>query len=160
MAEQPLWLWMKRRGFREGDVLAHLGMREPPIDPWAIAREIGVEVVEVDAPGWDGALQSDETRAVAWLKRDEHPVRKRFTLAHELGHLLLHPTGLTFRDTSFSGDARETEANLFAAGLLMPMWVLDPIAHHLKFDVEALCEAFQVSRAAMRIRLQRMGFFA
>ena len=78
---------------------------------------------------------------LAWLVRGEgqvligvnslhHSNRRRFTVAHECGHLLLH-AGETFIDKSFrvnwrdgvsslAVDRHEIEANQFAAELLMP----------------------------------------
>lgn len=65
------------------------------------------------------------------VNRSHAPVRRRFTIAHELGHLLLHRYSqlhadtdfrIRFRDGSSSlGSIREEiEANQFAAELLMP----------------------------------------
>jgi Zn-dependent peptidase ImmA (M78 family) len=48
---------------------------------------------------------------VVVLNRDRAADRKRFSLAHEYGHVVLHP---------FPYDAMEKEANEFAAELLMP----------------------------------------
>ncbi|XVL44156.1 ImmA/IrrE family metallo-endopeptidase [Staphylococcus equorum] len=56
----------------------------------------------------------------------EHKNRKRFTLAHELGHALLEHEGISFRTKDkvkykdIIEKMRETEANKFAAQLLMP----------------------------------------
>ena len=56
---------------------------------------------------------------------------QRFTLAHELGHLVLHPdqTGLveSVEDASEGGAAREKEARAFAAALLVPLGELKKV---------------------------------
>lgn len=73
------------------------------------------------------------------------PVRQRFTVAHELGHLLLHrytaPHAdggfrVRFRDTRSSiGSVREEiEANRFAAELLMPRDLVLSLLAKLQFD--------------------------
>ena len=104
--------------------------------------------------------------------------RKRFTMAHELGHLLLkHGTPLNinrysvlFRDSSTSegSDWREVEANYFAASLLMPKDILESEIDKLKNgskspsitegNVESLANIFGVSSIAMSIRLSNLGF--
>jgi Zn-dependent peptidase ImmA (M78 family) len=74
------------------------------------------------------------------------PARQRFTVAHELGHLLLHKYAaphadgriqIKFRDErSTTGSVKEEiEANQFAAELLMPERLLRMFAARLKFDV-------------------------
>lgn len=58
--------------------------------------------------------------------------RKRFTIAHEIGHFVLHPCeGLERNDTAGNftiwNDANEeAEANIFAAELLMPEFLFKP----------------------------------
>lgn len=151
--KDPFWLRFKRNCTRADDLISYFGLRVPPVDPYEIARLIGLEVQEVPSPGWAGALQSDTTRAVAWLDKGEHPIRRRFTLAHEIGHLFLHATGETFRDVSFAGSIQERQANHFAVELLLPFWMLQPIADEIGHDVERLCDIFGVSLQAMRNRL-------
>lgn len=55
--------------------------------------------------------------AVSNAREDIEPGRRRFTLAHELGH---HILGHEFDTDVFEGDARERYANLFAVFFLMP----------------------------------------
>ncbi len=151
----PMWQRMKAARFDARDVLAYLGMRVPPIDPWEIARLLEVEVREVEHPGWSGAMQSDATNAVAWLDIGEDRLLRRFTLAHELGHLMLHATGMLFRDISFDGSREEIEANMFARRLLMPPPMLHVIYTDLR-DVERVAEIFEVPRTTMRLWLEHL----
>lgn len=159
MTREPLWKQLKRQHATAGDLLAHFGFRVPAIDPFAIAEGLKVDVRPIPNPGWAGALQSDDSRAVIWLNESDVKVRQRFTLAHELGHLMLHETGVEFRDQRFWGSPKEVEANAFSADLLMPLAVLYPIAQHLAFDVAKLSRLFEVSPQAMAIRLQKFGVF-
>lgn len=119
----------------------------------AIARGLDVHVHYVRKHGWSGAVKSDGDTAHIWINAAEHPTRQRFTLAHELGHLLLHPTGqMEFRDFNFRGP-KETEANKFAAALLMPLDMLEPLAVLPWHDRDTLAPVFQVSPRAMQIQL-------
>lgn len=101
--------------------------------------------------------------------------RQRFTIAHEVGHLLLHanedlhvdknfPIGLRTEVSSLAIDDKEIEANQFAAELLMPAtWVLAD-ARDLQIDFEHddeaikdLADKYEVSVRAMTIRLSALG---
>ena len=86
------------------------------------------------------------------MRRDEPPARRRFTIAHEIGHHLLHSDGATVMcrpiDVGQADDtnrAREREANRFAAELLMPEALLREYADREGADPIALSERFDVS---------------
>jgi Zn-dependent peptidase ImmA (M78 family) len=132
----------------------------PPFDVRGIADQIGVVVRDVPSPGWDGAVRSNATSAIVWLNADHPEARRRFTLAHELGHLLLHPTGEMFRDSESqlaAPDRREVEANKFAAALLMPISVLEPIVVGPRPRTAAqLAALFQVSVEAMGYQIEKL----
>ena len=94
--------------------------------------------------------------------------RQRFTIAHELGHFMLHrhlvgdgiddnkayrstQEGL-YHNTSI-GPKQETEANRFAANILMPRQVLDAEKSKEGATVSSLARLFEVSKQTMSIRL-------
>ncbi len=105
-----------------------------------------------------------------------HPmVRQRFTVAHELGHLQLHPSKelildhvrVNLRDdvSTLGTDRQEREANAFAAELLMPRTEVGAHVRHLlnrrgstdsRFIAE-LALLFDVSEQAMEFRLVNLG---
>ena len=102
--------------------------------------------------------------------------RTRFTIAHEIGHFLLHsktqpifidktPTTVYFRNSvSTTGEIlKEREANAFAAALLMPQALIaQEIGHISGRDVEQviteLARKFDVSDQAMSFRLSNLGY--
>ncbi len=94
------------------------------------------------------------------FNRDEISYRTRFTLAHELGHVVLgHVTDERSpkRDTTFANDdPDERYANAFAAALLMPEKFVRKLYRSAR-DIQQLAEAFGVSTAAMRFRLKNLG---
>jgi Zn-dependent peptidase ImmA (M78 family) len=61
----------------------------PPYDPYRIAEELDVEVMEGDLGRIDGYVEVVEGKYVVTISATAHPVRKRFTLAHELCHVWL-----------------------------------------------------------------------
>jgi predicted transcriptional regulator len=111
-----------------------------------------------------GRTQWDGVSWVMMVAADEPHVRQRFTLAHELAHIVLHPIS----DIALPGSDHQTaEARLeasceyFAACLLMPrLWMKRAYFHNGIQDVPSLARLFGVSWLAMRIRLERLGFVA
>jgi Zn-dependent peptidase ImmA (M78 family) len=132
-----------------------------PIDLVAITNQfpsLRIREVELDGEGLFVDLAS--RGAEIYLRQDAGVFRKRFTLAHELGHLVLsesggHPVG--YRHSKKIKNAIENWCNAFAANLLMPK---DQVLHFLREAklsglVEALSagpRAFQVSHQAFRMR--------
>ena len=93
----------------------------------------------------------------------DHKLRQRFTVAHELGHHILHH-GNSFRDPAknFSlnnYDPKEAGANRFAAELLMPEDSLKFFVYRRGMkQVPQLAETFKVSEQAMLFRLKNLGW--
>lgn len=156
---QPIWAIMNAQRFDPDRVLNTLGIARPAVDPFAIARSLGVRVDRVSGPeDWAGDVDSSTREAIIRYNADHAPARQRFTVAHELGHLLLHPPGRRYRDpvSSQGIDLAEIQANNFAAGLLMPSWMINAVAPGK--SVLALADIFAVSEQAMQIRLKTLGY--
>jgi Zn-dependent peptidase ImmA (M78 family) len=84
--------------------------------------------------------------------------RRRFTLAHELGHVALNHGIRRWTDYSSylggnSDKPIEEEANAFAAGLLMPGYMLKSAVAKIKNPKE-LAKQFQVSEQSMWISIE------
>jgi hypothetical protein len=156
----------------------------PPVPVERVASSLlGLFVDEADdiralpgAPTDQGRLSGmlDSGEMVIWVDRDEarrSPGRRRFTIAHEVGHLLLHvpvshevfydrPADIREIDEDPAGEElpelrqREREANVFARELLMPERLVDEQAHATGFNLPALANRFEVSVPAMRLRLR------
>lgn len=123
-------------------------------------------------------LDPDPHEMTIWVDATEaarSPQRKRFTIAHELGHYRLHVPGESsvFADRTAdivelprNGSAstklpalkqREAEADRFARELLMPELLVTEQARATGFNLPALAERFDVSVPAMRLRLRFLG---
>jgi hypothetical protein len=86
--------------------------------------------------------------------------RRRFTIAHEIGHFVLHPErGRPERGgvVNEAGRMEEREADAFAAELLMPEHLVRDAVREQGLDVDRLADRFEVSRKAMQARLRHMG---
>jgi Zn-dependent peptidase ImmA (M78 family) len=150
-------------------------LHELPVPVDQIAEALGVSLrYEPLEGGLSGVLFRDHGgRQVIGINASHAPVRQRFTIAHELGHLRLHEDalyvdGLVRRDdkSSLALDPQEIEANSFAAELLMPRkLVLREIAERVPEGAVAdparlirrLAREFAVSEQAMEYRLVNLG---
>jgi hypothetical protein len=125
-----------------------------------------------------GMLDAAPTAMTIWVDATEtrrSPQRRRFTIAHEIGHFRLHvpPADGVFADRAENirelpraGDSaaalpplkkREDEADRFARELLLPELLVTEHAHETGFNLPALAERFDVSVPAIRLRLRLLG---
>lgn len=142
-------------------LLSEFDVQEPPVDPVRIAREMGVNVyfVEFDAEHKNISGFYDCEENAIFVNREEFPLRQTFTVAHELGHKVLHEDWaksadyrVLLRDQSLQEkDSREQEANSFAANLLAPRFLMD--RYWRKLSIEQLSQLFAVSVPVVKNRL-------
>lgn len=158
-------------------VLEDAAVHQPPVPIAALVQRakavIRFRPFEGDLSGM--VHRAADGTAVIGVNAAHSPTRKRFTIAHELGHLLLHadesfhiderlPIAYRNDESSKAVDPREVEANQFAAELLMPQQFLQRDVAQLgsaaldEVDVETLADRYEVSVQAMQIRLAKLGF--
>jgi hypothetical protein len=153
----------------------------PPVPVERIAEShLGLLIEEIDdvrslrnAPTEQGDLSGmlDAEARTIWLDRAEarrSRGRRRFTIAHECGHWVLHCDGhglAACREQDVGAGAgavtaglktlaqREAEANAFAQALLMPEPLVREHATQTGCNLAALAERFDVSVPAIRLRL-------
>ena len=114
----------------------------------------------------EGGLKQLRSGRYDILVREDRPdVRQRFTIAHELGHLLVarHAPVVKQLDTSRglpASDEEERLCDLLAATLLMPKWAVMPlVAEHGQFPVEAALVLQRVARVSLAAALHRLASF-
>jgi len=144
-----------------------------PVDPVAVANELGLKVYNATFAdeGIHGLIAKRPSNTSIYVNVNDRPVRKRFTVAHELGHFVLHlaagegefiDTQDNFRTVQDPDmpwdDARraEWEANVFASALLMPREAVLRAWAEIS-DPEGMAAFFQVSQQAMTFRLDSLG---
>ncbi len=138
------------------------------IDVLKVAERIGIEVRTSTFPDEIfGLLVKNDNNPIIGVNCKHHPHRQRFTVAHELGHYILHGTETIHYDVGgeplyFRSDsiyyADEREANRFADELLMPEHLVSRCIEAGTCTVETLAEVFDVSEDAMRYRLVNLGY--
>ena len=146
----------------------------PPVDVEELAASLcrlrvrrGRDLAAVAGGACDGPLSGLllPARSEIWVRSDEPADRRRFTVAHEIGHHLLHADrGSVLCRPADLGDAdgdtraRERQANRFAAELLMPERLVRELAAGRGADPIALAAKFAVSDVAMGFRLVNLGY--
>jgi Zn-dependent peptidase ImmA (M78 family) len=151
------------------EVLKETQIVSLPIDVNRLCKFYNIRVLYVDFSSMEnktkkeisGAIQRHDGKFTILVNDNDSEVRARFTIAHELGHYHLHMKDVPGKIiTSFRRDQspRETEANQFAAELLMPRKLIEREYYKMVIPVsDTLAKKFNVSKPAMRIRLDNLG---
>jgi Zn-dependent peptidase ImmA (M78 family) len=154
-------------------VLRSHGLETIPVDPVVLANRLGISVhnAKFSDDNLVGMIAKRGGTVTMLINATDPPFRKRFTIAHELGHHFLH----LLEDGDYvDGEAnlfrgpgdetkeitperrREIQANMFAAALLMPE---DAVREHWPRvrKIESMARLFNVSEAAMGFRVTQLG---
>jgi Zn-dependent peptidase ImmA (M78 family) len=165
---------------KTSELLAKHGVAGPPVSVERVAQGEGVCIARRPFEGDLSGMLYREPKGptVIAVNSRSAATRQRFTIAHEIAHLLLHestlqvdrPISVRFRDerSGLAVDQDEIAANQFAAALLMPQeWVLTDADRLLgrrptlsdEAVVQELAERYAVSRQAMEFRLANLGLW-
>lgn len=136
---------------------------ELPVSVTKIARHFDIRIAKNSVYAMLKSYQSGisfQTESGEWLivyDDSDSTGRKRFTIAHELGHILLgHPLQEGEQHTRVFNKERpevETEADMFAARILSPACVLWALDLHTPEEIAECC---QISYTAAQVRADRM----
>jgi len=146
-----------------------------PVNIEQMIRDLGIELdkkapLDPEISGQIELLENDKYKISA--NRDHHYYRRRFTMAHELAHYILHSDligrglddNVMYRSTREGNfynpnveQSHEIEANKLAAELLVPGKLLRALWDEGERNLEQLAKKFQVSKKAMEIRLKTLG---
>jgi predicted transcriptional regulator len=136
-----------------------------PVDVVAYAESLGLKVWEQILPdGISGEIRRDLKHGGGagysiLVNAREARTRKRFTVAHEIAHFLLHRDqigdGLSDNSLYRSGltTLAEVQANKRAAEILMPISLIEKEIKAGVVTIAQLAHRFDVSEQAMSIRL-------
>ena len=161
------------------ELLQGHGIDSLPVPVEKIARSQGVEVVAYDLGNEvSGVLIISPSGGTIGINPTQTRARQRFTIGHELGHYLLHREGQKelFVDKDFIVKFRskknytakeykhESEANAFAAALLMPRALIYKEIEKERYNnlselefIEELAKACEVSVPAMTYRIHDLS---
>jgi len=158
-------------------LIRNLGIDDWPVNVEGIADKLNADVAEADLPDdTSGVLEKVHNgRSMIVVNKRHAKVRQRFTIAHELGHLLFSDRSGLYVDKKIffrnghsqdATDEAEITANTFAAELLMPTpFVKKALQKYMctggldssEDIIGELAKEFNVSSIAMSIKLQNLG---
>ncbi len=167
------------------NLLEQYGIDKPPVNVENIAERLGVVIARHHFAGSEsGFALRDGQQCIIGVNTRTSRKRQRFSIAHEIGHLMLHEGTPLIVDhniridrrnevSSIGTDSQEIEANAFGAALLMPhKFVIDHVKDFVarinesgggfsrdQFIAE-LARDFDVSTEAMGFRLINLGILA
>jgi len=143
-------------------LLQTAGVSREPVSLRDVVSALNLEVVQAAGQPFicEAALEpvGDGHRIVLHGQSSER--RRRFTIAHEIGHFVLHPHRLAPQrggGVNSAWQGQEREADQFAAELLMPETLVREAVLQYGPDADRLADRFEVSRKAMQTRLGRLG---
>lgn len=165
-----LYMYEKYKKARDlsWEILLKADITSLPVDLNKVLKAIDVKAIlycdaffDADSPklrGSDGFVTKIGDKKAIYLNESKGTIqRRRFTLAHELGHIVLdHPINpIIYRNSEVDENQSPTEiqANIFARDLLMPAGVL--AALHMT-TVDEIMQICNVSRISAQIRLERL----
>jgi Zn-dependent peptidase ImmA (M78 family) len=148
----------------------------PPVDVAKLIKDMDIALeLDVSLDQISGFAYQKDGKQVIGVNKDDGDLRKKFTMAHELGHMLVHARDdvifdkafVYFRDSRSSTglNPKEVEANAFAAELLMPASRLtQQIANAGGIDLQVddkkiaqLAKEYGVSHSAMSVRIDSLA---
>lgn len=161
-------------------LLKSVKIRSVPVDVEEIAEFLNIRIFYEDLDeDVSGFLAVECGNATAVINKNQHPNRQRFTIAHEIGHFVLHASSERdknlFIDKKYTVHHRdhksclgtlkaEREANLFASVLLMPKDLIGKLLDESGLDFFDDSETFSlskklgVSEQALGFRLARLNY--
>ena len=155
---------------KASDLLNSFDYKNLPIDPSIIAKKLGIKVLDCAFEDENVSGYYDFDEKTIYVNRNEFVKRQQFTIAHELGHALLHEDWVKSSDYTClyrdqlvkpTNDVKELEANEFAGHLLAPSFILDKYYKELKESpsylhedlIQKISDVFFVSIPVIKIRL-------
>jgi len=133
-----------------------------PVNVERIADRLGIRVVFEQLTDCAGKIEHDYAGYKITVNAGDFPARQRFTIAHEIGHYMLHRSligdGITddVMYRSKLGGYHEAQANSYAAYILMPPNLFKRKYREGITETVALAALFGVSKMAAQIRIEEL----
>lgn len=123
-------------------------------NPQEIAQELGIIVLFEELGDINGYYNTAFRQKLIHININLSEYKQQFTIAHELGHALLHPkanTPFLREKTLFSINKLEIEANKFAVDLLITDEAIAEVKH---LTLDQMANYFGINKNLMKLRLK------
>lgn len=141
-----------------------------PLNMFEVMGKLGVSVNLIEDVEYDARISEKDGNFCVDCDKNQIFERQQFSIAHELGHLLLHRfnknecQNTVYYRKNGNRSQVEWEANEFAASLLMPRgefieFCLSNADDAGKIGLEVIAKKFQVSMQAVRVRGSALGLW-
>jgi len=147
-------------------ILKKFSVTSAPVNVEDISQKLGIEIGYAPSTKYSGMLiRKADGKVLMGINNSENPGRMRFSIAHELGHFILHPKDtvtIDYRNKEYisTKPKKEKVADVFAANLLMPESFIkkdfkNVTSEGIFFENNLidLADKYKVSSEAMRYRL-------
>lgn len=169
------------------DTLLKFNLMKAPVNLELLTKKLKIKIENQDlSDDISGFLLKKDNKDIIGVNKNHPQVRRRFTIAHEIGHFKLHDvesplfvdyfyrgsmlrtkeSEKIYRSTHNSNNpTMEKQANFFAANVLMPKKLvqneIEKLNDNLSYDdkLERLADIFEVSMQAMDYRLKSLGYY-
>ena len=146
-----------------------------PVEPARIAQKLGIPINQRVFKTYNGDIISggiikEHNEISIYVNANDSMNRKRFTIAHELGHFFLRHLDNKgeyvdlHREAIYNKSIEENDADEFAGCILMPkaavedkVRIMKDIGLEDRVIIEKLAHIFVVSREAMKVRLKNLN---
>lgn len=134
------------------------GLHKPPVGESVIAMLPHIQIERVKPSQVQAAAKWSKGRWVILVNASMSVGRQRYSIAHELKHILDHPfVTVLYPNRSTCSEVAEQACDYFAACLLMPRrWIRQAWLEGIR-DASALGRRFGVTPQAVKIRLLQVG---
>lgn len=143
----------------------------PPVDLYKLTKKLRMDIHYITLPANCDGLTLElnpnplNVKYIICVNKHKFKMRQRFTIAHEIGHIVLNhcdrspnaPLFKHFQITLKDNFEFERDADIFASELLMPTpHLLKLIKIDKAKDIKRLSDFYQVSKQAMEIKLEEI----
>ncbi|MDQ3076915.1 MAG: ImmA/IrrE family metallo-endopeptidase [bacterium] len=148
-----------------------LGKETGYVDVVRVANDLNIAVLAAPfEDSFNAQISFTPENGYELLVNENHPIgRQRFSIAHELGHFILHNTEIVeLGKLNRDGDSiMEEEADALAAEILMPKELIEDYIRNENEDteviskslIEKIADKFKVSRVVAIIRLRELDYY-
>ncbi|MCD6594450.1 ImmA/IrrE family metallo-endopeptidase [bacterium] len=141
----------------------YIPMDNPPVRLTPILEKFNVSLYFDDFDEIDGITMKSAKLSIIVINKNLSITRQRFTIAHELGHIIMpHKSDFyVCYSKKTKNKLMERDANRFAGEILMPQPMIAELWGKYESNprnrVEAIAKIMKISTSALRVRIRELG---